>query len=48
VREDIAIPLERPRALKLKRDPRFHALEDRIWALIQEDSIRALHRDAMS
>jgi NitT/TauT family transport system ATP-binding protein len=44
VREDIAIPLERPRSLKLKRDPRFHTLEDRIWALIQEDSVRVQHR----
>jgi NitT/TauT family transport system ATP-binding protein len=47
VREDIAISLERPRSLKLKRDPRFHALEDRIWALIQEDSVRTQHRGAI-
>jgi NitT/TauT family transport system ATP-binding protein len=47
VREDIAISLERPRSLKLKRDPRFHALEDRIWALIQEDSVRTQHRGAV-
>jgi NitT/TauT family transport system ATP-binding protein len=46
VREDITIPLERPRSLKLKRDPRFHALEDRIWSLIQEDSNRAAQRVA--
>ncbi len=43
VKDDVKIPLERPRALKLKRDPRFHALEDRIWALIQEDVGRASH-----
>jgi NitT/TauT family transport system ATP-binding protein len=47
VREDIAISLERPRSLKLKRDPRFHALEDRIWALIQEDSVRTQPRGAI-
>ena len=46
VRDDIVIPLERPRSLKLKRDPRFHVLEDRIWALIQEDSVRAPHHGA--
>lgn len=40
VREDISVSLERPRSLKLKRDPRFHALEDRVWTLIQEDSVR--------
>ncbi|HTH97465.1 MAG TPA: ABC transporter ATP-binding protein [Stellaceae bacterium] len=44
VKEDIKIPLERPRSLKLKRDPRFHALEDRIWALIQEDAVRTPQR----
>lgn len=37
VRESVPIELERPRALRLKRDPRFHALEDRIWGLIQDD-----------
>jgi NitT/TauT family transport system ATP-binding protein len=38
VKETVDISLERPRSLKLKRDPRFHAYEDRIWSLIQEDS----------
>ncbi len=37
VKESVDITLDRPRSLKLKRDPRFHALEDRIWGLIQED-----------
>jgi NitT/TauT family transport system ATP-binding protein len=38
VKETVDISLDRPRSLKLKRDPRFHAYEDRIWSLIQEDS----------
>jgi NitT/TauT family transport system ATP-binding protein len=35
VRASVDIDIERPRSLRLKRDPRFHALEDRIWGLIQ-------------
>ncbi|MDQ0304954.1 ABC transporter ATP-binding protein [Ancylobacter polymorphus] len=37
VKESVDIELDRPRSLKLKRDPRFHAYEDRIWSLIQEE-----------
>jgi NitT/TauT family transport system ATP-binding protein len=36
VRDSVAIDIERPRALRLKREPRFHALEDRIWTLIHD------------
>ena len=39
VREHVKVDIERPRSLKLKRDPRFHALEDRIWSLIQDDAL---------
>jgi hypothetical protein len=38
VRECISIDIERPRALRLKREARFHALEDRIWTLIHDDA----------
>ena len=38
VRDSIAVDIERPRALRLKREPRFHAIEDRIWSLIHEDA----------
>lgn len=38
VAADIRVDIERPRSLRLKRDPRFHALEDRIWGLIQGDT----------
>jgi NitT/TauT family transport system ATP-binding protein len=37
VSADVKVEIERPRSLRLKRDPRFHALEDRIWGLIQGD-----------
>ena len=31
------MPIERPRRLAVKREPRFHAIEDGIWSLIEED-----------
>jgi hypothetical protein len=34
VRDVVEIDIPRPRSLRLKRDARFHALEDRIWGLI--------------
>jgi NitT/TauT family transport system ATP-binding protein len=34
------IPFRRPRALALKRDPRFVEIEDRIWHLIEEEADR--------
>jgi len=34
------VPFERPRNLSLKRDPRFLALEDSVWKLIEEESER--------
>jgi NitT/TauT family transport system ATP-binding protein len=37
VKEIIPVAIERPRALGLKREARFHAIEDRIWDLIEED-----------
>jgi NitT/TauT family transport system ATP-binding protein len=37
VKATIAIDLERPRKLSLKRHPRFHALEDDIWTLIHDE-----------
>ncbi|HEY2135574.1 MAG TPA: ABC transporter ATP-binding protein [Xanthobacteraceae bacterium] len=38
VKASIAVGLERPRALRLKREARFHALEDQIWSLIHDDA----------
>jgi NitT/TauT family transport system ATP-binding protein len=36
VRQIVDITLERPRKLKLKRSPQFHAIEDHVWNLIHE------------
>jgi NitT/TauT family transport system ATP-binding protein len=41
VKETVPVTIERPRSLRLKRDPQFHAIEDRIWGLIQEESDRS-------
>jgi NitT/TauT family transport system ATP-binding protein len=38
VKQSIAVGLERPRALRLKREARFHALEDEIWTLIHDET----------
>jgi NitT/TauT family transport system ATP-binding protein len=37
VKEIIPVEIERPRPLGVKRDARFHAIEDRVWSLIEED-----------
>jgi NitT/TauT family transport system ATP-binding protein len=37
VKDIIPVEIERPRPLGVKRDARFHAIEDRIWSLIEED-----------
>jgi NitT/TauT family transport system ATP-binding protein len=37
VKAIIDVDLERPRKLSIKREPRFHTIEDKIWALIEDD-----------
>jgi ABC-type nitrate/sulfonate/bicarbonate transport system ATPase subunit len=37
VKDIIDVDIERPRQLRIKREPRFHALEDRVWSLIEDD-----------
>jgi NitT/TauT family transport system ATP-binding protein len=37
VQAEVTIDIPRPRSLRLKRDARFHALEDRIWGLIHDN-----------
>ncbi len=37
VKDEIPVAIARPRALGLKREARFHAIEDRIWGLIEDD-----------
>ena len=42
VKADVPIAIERPRKLRLKRDPRFHALEDEVWSLVHDEAAPAL------
>jgi NitT/TauT family transport system ATP-binding protein len=37
VKATVTVNIERPRPLGMKREPRFHAIEDHIWSLIEED-----------
>jgi NitT/TauT family transport system ATP-binding protein len=37
VRAVLDVPFARPRALSLKRDPRFLELEEPVWKLLQEE-----------
>jgi NitT/TauT family transport system ATP-binding protein len=37
VKEIIPVGIERPRKLRLKREPGFHKIEDQIWSLIEDD-----------
>ena len=37
VKASIAVDIERPRPIGVKRQARFHAIEDHIWGLIEED-----------
>jgi NitT/TauT family transport system ATP-binding protein len=46
VKEVIDVGIERPRKLSIKREPRFHAIEDRIWELIEEDVKSRIAGDA--
>jgi NitT/TauT family transport system ATP-binding protein len=45
VKEIVGVAIERPRPLGLKRQARFHAIEDRIWSLIEEDVKGPLDRN---
>lgn len=38
VRRIVQVELERPRRLTLKRETRFHAIEDEIWTLIHDEA----------
>ena len=37
VRDEVKIAIDRPRKLRLKRDPIFHALEDTVWSLVHDE-----------
>jgi NitT/TauT family transport system ATP-binding protein len=45
VKEVIDVGMGRPRKLSVKREQRFHAIEDRIWELIEEDVKRRIADD---
>jgi NitT/TauT family transport system ATP-binding protein len=36
IKEIVPVVIERPRPLRIKRESRFHAIEDRIWSLIED------------
>jgi len=37
VKQTLTVGIERPRKLVVKRDPRFHRLEDDLWTLIESE-----------
>ena len=42
--DEIKVEFDRPRKLRLKRDPKFHALEDAVWSLMHDDARVAVTR----
>jgi NitT/TauT family transport system ATP-binding protein len=42
VKEVVPVPLPRPRELRLKRDPRFIEIEDRVWNCIEQEAAAAM------
>ena len=45
VKQTVAIDIERPRKLAIKRDPRFLALEDHVWDLIENEVKKTMLTD---
>ena len=37
IRSEFAVPLERPRRMEMRSDPRFLELENIVWKLIEEE-----------
>ena len=48
VKQTIKIDLPRPRALSLKRDPRFLDLENRVWEQIEEEVKKTMVQDQVT
>ncbi len=42
VKEVVPVPLPRPRELRVKRDPRFIEIEDRVWNCIEQEAAAAM------
>jgi NitT/TauT family transport system ATP-binding protein len=45
VKASIPVEIERPRKLSLKREQRFHELEDRVWTLIEDEVKKSASTD---
>ena len=45
VKQALPVGIERPRKLVVKRDPRFHQLEDRVWTLIEDEVKQTMMTD---
>ena len=48
VKRTVAVDIERPRKLMVKRDPRFHQLEDDVWELIEDEVKKTMLTDRSS
>ncbi|PYN66926.1 MAG: sulfonate ABC transporter ATP-binding protein [Candidatus Rokuibacteriota bacterium] len=48
VKQSVAIDIERPRKLALKRDPRFLQIEDFVWNLIEDEVKKTMLADRTS
>ena len=48
IKREFRVDFDRPRALSLKRDPRFLAVCDDIWRLIEEEAERIKYREDAS
>ena len=42
VKDIVSVDIPRPRDLRLKRTPQFHALEDRVWGLIHAEVVSSM------
>ena len=48
VKQTLPVNIERPRKLVVKRDPRFHQLEDDVWTLIEDEVKKTMLTDRSS
>jgi NitT/TauT family transport system ATP-binding protein len=48
VKQTLPVGIERPRKLVVKRDPRFHQLEDDVWNLIEDEVKKTMLSDRSS
>lgn len=48
VKQTLPVGIERPRKLVVKRDPRFHQLEDDVWTLIEDEVKKTMMSDRNS